>query len=65
MDNIYLTLDLDWACDEVWTFIEKEDLKCTFFITHQTPLLTRVRATPNIEPGIHLAVASGDRTSAE
>jgi len=56
-DKIFLTFDIDWASDEVITFtldiIERYDVKATFFITHNTRLLQRMRENPNIELGIH------------
>jgi hypothetical protein len=33
--------------------IEEYDIKATFFVTHNTPLLERMRANPKIELGIH------------
>jgi hypothetical protein len=56
-DKIFLTFDLDWCSDEVLSYtldiIEKCDIKATFFVTHNTPLLERMRANPKIELGIH------------
>lgn len=53
----FLTLDIDWACDEVLTysidFIEKYNVPATWFITHDTPILDRLRENPNFELGIH------------
>ena len=55
--KIFLTFDLDWCSDEVLLYtldiIEKYDIKATFFVTHDTPLLERMRANPKIELGIH------------
>lgn len=55
--NIYLTFDIDWACDAVISFtldiIEKENVAATIFITHDTPLLGRMRENPNIELAVH------------
>ncbi|MDR1292977.1 MAG: hypothetical protein LBJ91_06270 [Clostridiales Family XIII bacterium] len=54
---VYLTFDVDWACDEVLEYaislVEDSDTKATFFITHDTPLLARLRENPNIELGVH------------
>ena len=55
--NIYLTFDLDWCSDEILSYtldiLEKYDLKATFFITHKTKLLNRMRENPKFELGIH------------
>lgn len=55
--TIYITLDMDWACDEVLSFaidiIEENDIEATFFVTHDTPLLQRLRANKKIELGAH------------
>jgi len=55
--KIFLTFDLDWCSDEVLCYtleiIEKYDIKATFFITHYTPLLEKIRKNSNIELGIH------------
>ncbi|MCT7590682.1 polysaccharide deacetylase WbmS family protein [Aliarcobacter butzleri] len=56
-NNIFLTFDIDWCTDEVLSYtlsiIEKYDIKATFFVTHKTLLLERMRANPKIELGIH------------
>jgi len=56
-DKIFLTFDLDWCSNEVLLYtldiIEKYDIKVTFFVTHKTPLLERMRANNKIELGIH------------
>lgn len=52
-NKIFLTFDIDWASDEVLSYtldiIEKYDIKATFFVTHETKLLERMRNNPNIE----------------
>ena len=52
-----LSFDIDWAIDEViqdvLDIVEEAGSKCTFFVTHKTELLERMRANPNIELGIH------------
>lgn len=57
IDKIFLTFDMDWCSDEVLSytldFIEKYDLKATFFVTHETNILKRIRKNKNIELGIH------------
>lgn len=56
-DKIFLTFDVDWVCDDILDYtlniIEKYDIKATFFCTHETRLLERMRKNPNIELGIH------------
>jgi len=56
-DNIYVTLDVDWASDEVLAFtldcIDKNDLHATIFCTHDTQLIKRMRENPKIGLGIH------------
>lgn len=37
----------------LFDIIEKNNIKATFFVTHETKLLDRMRANPNIELGIH------------
>ena len=56
-DCIYLTVDFDWAHDELLgdtlNLLEGQNIKCTFFVTHDTPILSRIRSNPNFELGIH------------
>lgn len=56
-DKIFLTFDTDWCSDEVLSYtldvVEKYDIAATFFVTHKTPLLDRMRENPEIELGIH------------
>jgi hypothetical protein len=56
-NSIFLTFDVDWADDLVFTnsidIVEKYDLSATWFITHETPLLDRLRENPKFELGIH------------
>ena len=56
-DKIYLTFDLDWCSDEVLVdtldMLEEHGVPATFFVTHETPLLDRIRANPMNELGIH------------
>lgn len=53
----FLTFDIDWATDEVLNYtidaLEKYDVPATFFVTHDTPLLKRLRENPKFELGIH------------
>ena len=54
---LYLTFDIDWACDEVLAdtidLVEQADIYATWFVTHDTPLLKRLRDNPKFELGIH------------
>ena len=56
-DKIFLTFDIDWAHDVVLQdcieMVEKADVCATWFITHDTPLLSRLRENPKFELGIH------------
>lgn len=55
--NIFITFDIDWCSDEVLSFtldiLEKRKVRATFFVTHETPLLEKMRGNENIELGIH------------
>lgn len=57
LDSFFITFDIDWCSDEVLSYlldiIEKYDIKVTFFVTHETSLLRRMKNNPNIELGIH------------
>jgi hypothetical protein len=56
-DSIFLTLDIDWAHDDVLTYaielVERADVAATWYVTHDTPLLERLRQNPKFELGIH------------
>lgn len=53
----FLTIDVDWAHDEVLAdaidLLDQFQVHATWFITHDTPLLKRLRANSNYELGIH------------
>ena len=55
--KIFITIDVDWAHDVILAntidILEERDVKATWFITHNTPLLERLRSNPNFELGIH------------
>lgn len=55
--TLYLTFDIDWACDGVLAdtidLVEEADVCATWFVTHDTPLLKRLRENPKFELGIH------------
>lgn len=52
-----LSIDVDWASDEVLgdtvDLIESAGVKATFFVTHDTQILSRLRGHPLIELGLH------------
>lgn len=56
-EKVFLTFDIDWAHDEVLAdcidLVEEADVPATWFVTHETPLLARLRANPKFELGIH------------
>lgn len=56
-DQIFLTFDIDWANDSVLSdtidLVEEAGVKATWFITHDTPLISRLRANADFELGIH------------
>ncbi len=74
-DSFFLTFDIDWAHDVVLSdtidLIEQAGVSATWFITHETPLLERLRTNPNFELGIHpnfnflLNGAKGNGTNAK
>lgn len=57
MSEVYLTFDLDWVCDEIVAdtldLVESADVAATWFVTHDTPLISRIRANRKFELGIH------------
>lgn len=52
-----LSFDIDWASDEVLNYVidivEEAQVKCCFFVTHNTPVLERIRKDKKFELGIH------------
>lgn len=55
--KIFLSLDIDWAHDDILLdsieLIEDAGASATWYVTHDTPLLDRLRENPNFELGIH------------
>ena len=53
----YLTIDIDWADDAILAdtidLVEAFNVPATWFVTHDTPLLQRLRGTSDFELGIH------------
>lgn len=56
-DAVFLTFDIDWACDDILSYtidlVERAKVSATWFVTHETPLLDRLRGNKNFELGIH------------
>jgi len=56
-DRLFLTVDIDWAHDDVLSdtinLVDQAGVHATWFVTHDTPVLERLRANPNYELGIH------------
>ena len=52
-----LTFDIDWASDEIildtLDLLNQNNVKATFFVTHQTPVLGEIRSNSNFELAIH------------
>jgi hypothetical protein len=58
MNEFLVTLDVDWApdwaCEAVADELERRDVRATWFVTHATPLLERLRTRPDLhELGVH------------
>ena len=57
LDKIFITVDIDWANDDLieiaLDMLEEQRVKCTFFVTHETSTLNRIRRNSNFELGIH------------
>jgi hypothetical protein len=56
-DKVFITLDIDWCHDNILNdsidLLEKYDVSATWFVTHDTPILYRLRENSNFELGIH------------
>lgn len=56
-DKIFLTFDIDWAHDAILAdtidLVEQAGASATWFVTHETVLLDRLRSNPRFELGIH------------
>lgn len=57
LNKLYLTFDIDWAHDDILLdtikLVENANVSATWFVTHETPLLKRLRDNPKFELGIH------------
>ena len=55
--EIYITIDIDWARDEVINYtldiLEAEMVPATIFVTHESATIERMRKNPLIELGVH------------
>lgn len=55
--KLFLTFDVDWASEEVWAYsikiLEDYDIPATWFITHESPLLSRILNNKKFDVGIH------------
>ena len=55
--DVHLTIDIDWASDEILEYtmslLRQYDISATFFVTHETPLLRQIRENKSWELGIH------------
>jgi len=56
-NKLFLTLDIDWVHDDILAdsidLIEQSGVATTWFVTHDTPLLNRLRGNPKFELGVH------------
>ena len=56
-NRTFLTFDVDWAHDDVIAdtinLVERVDVAATWFITHDTKLIGRLRENPKFEIGLH------------
>ena len=54
---LFLTFDIDWAHDEVLNdtieIVQNYQVSATWFVTHKTPVLERLKANKKFELGIH------------
>lgn len=55
--SIYLTFDVEWANDEILSYCidlcDQLEVQATFFATHATAVLERLKNRPEYELGIH------------
>jgi hypothetical protein len=56
-DAVCITIDIDWAHDDILSdtinLLEQYSVPVTWFVTHDTPLLHRLKDNPKFELGIH------------
>ena len=70
--KLFLTFDVDWAHDDVICdvidLVESANVAATWFVTHQSETLDRLRENPNFEIGIHPnfnSLLQGDNSNGE
>ncbi len=55
--RLFLTIDLDWAIDPAielcLDMLDDAGVAATLFVTHDTPLLARIRSNRRLELGVH------------
>jgi hypothetical protein len=64
MDDVVLTIDMDWAPDFTIDFVAEQliarQVRATWFVTHMSPAIARLKQYPNLfELGIHPNFLSG------
>jgi hypothetical protein len=64
MDDVVLTIDIDWAPDFAIDFVADQlisrQVRATWFVTHMSPAVARLKQHPNLfELGIHPNFLSG------
>jgi len=64
MDDVVLTIDIDWAPDFTIDFVAEQliarQVRATWFVTHMSPAIARLNQYPNLfELGIHPNFLSG------
>ena len=56
-DKIFITVDIDWACDTVidltLDLLVEHNKKATIFTTHESESINRIKELSNFEIGIH------------
>ena len=56
-NNNFISFDIDWAHDDVINYsidiLEKTEIRVSWFITHKTKVLERLKENSNFEIGIH------------
>lgn len=56
-NKLFLTFDIDWANDIILNYVidivERHNISATWFVTHETKVLDRLRENPKFELGIH------------
>ena len=56
-NRVFLTFDIDWAGDEAIQFVldklEEYSCKATFFVTHESALINKLKESDQVELGLH------------